>query len=96
MIHDVKSRHKTAFNEFLGNYDLDALWIKTHLKKGEAAEVALKLAKRNNIDLVIMGTVARTGIPGFFIGNTAERILNSVDSSILAVKPKSFSTPIKK
>jgi nucleotide-binding universal stress UspA family protein len=41
-----------------------------------------------------MGTVARTSIPGFFIGNTAEAILEQIDCSVLAVKPDGFETPV--
>jgi len=41
-----------------------------------------------------MGTVARTGIPGLIIGNTAESILSDIDCSLLAVKPEGFVTPI--
>jgi len=41
-----------------------------------------------------MGTVGRTGIQGFFIGNTAEEILNQVECSVLAVKPPGFQTPV--
>jgi nucleotide-binding universal stress UspA family protein len=48
----------------------------------------------NNIDLVIMGTVARTGIAGFIIGNTAENILQSITCSLFAVKPEGFVSPV--
>jgi nucleotide-binding universal stress UspA family protein len=41
-----------------------------------------------------MGTVARTGISGFFMGNTAETILNQLNCSVLAVKPHGFVTPV--
>ena len=41
-----------------------------------------------------MGTVARTGIPGLLIGNTAETILQRVDCSVLAVKPDGFVSPV--
>jgi nucleotide-binding universal stress UspA family protein len=41
-----------------------------------------------------MGTVARIGIPGFIMGNTAETILNHIDCSVLAVKPPGFATPV--
>lgn len=49
----------------------------------------------NNIDLLIMGTVARTGIPGFIIGNTAENVLQKVGCSLLAFKPNGFVSPVK-
>ena len=42
-----------------------------------------------------MGTVGRTGVQGFFIGNTAEEILNQVECSVLAVKPPGFESPVK-
>jgi len=42
-----------------------------------------------------MGTVARTGVPGFITGNTAESILNQLECSVLAIKPAGFVTPIE-
>lgn len=48
-----------------------------------------------NIDLVVMGTVARGGLQQFLIGNTAERILPELSCSVLAVKPDDFDCPIK-
>ena len=48
------------------------------------------------IDLIVMGTVGRTGISGFLIGNTAEKILNTVDCSVLTLKPEGFKSPVKK
>jgi len=38
--------------------------------------------------------VARTGITGFFIGNSAESVLSSVNCGMLTVKPHGFETPI--
>jgi universal stress protein E len=43
---------------------------------------------------VVMGTVARTGVPGFIMGNTAETILSQIDCSVLAIKPPGFTTPV--
>jgi len=66
----------------------------THLIKGTARKEVPVLAKDVEADLVIMGTVARTGIPGFIMGNTAETILEQLDCSILAIKPPGFVTPV--
>jgi nucleotide-binding universal stress UspA family protein len=46
------------------------------------------------IDLLVMGSVCRTGIAGFLIGNTAEEVINQVDCSVLTLKPKGFITPV--
>jgi nucleotide-binding universal stress UspA family protein len=53
------------------------------------------LAANLQADLVVMGTIARTGISGFIIGNTAESILDQLTCSVLAVKPPGFVTPVK-
>ena len=42
----------------------------------------------------VAGTVARTGIPGLIMGNTAEAILEQLDCSVLAIKPPGFVTPV--
>mmetsp|Transcript_25519 Transcript_25519/g.12086 ORF Transcript_25519/g.12086 Transcript_25519/m.12086 type:complete len:81 (-) Transcript_25519:45-287(-) len=65
-----------------------------HLVEGEACEVITDFVEKKKTDVVVMGTIARTGIPGFFMGNTAESILNNIDCSVLAVKPLGFITPV--
>jgi len=66
-----------------------------HLLKGPAKKLIPELASQLEADLVVMGTVARTGIAGLFIGNTAEAILDQLACSVLAVKPPGFVTPVK-
>jgi len=53
------------------------------------------IVKSQEIDLLVMGTVCRTGIAGFFIGNTAEMILDEVDCSVLTLKPNGFVSPVE-
>jgi len=67
---------------------------KLHLVKGRAQQIIPLKARDLDVDLIIMGTVARTGIPGFFIGNTAESILNQIDCSVLTIKPPGFVSPV--
>jgi nucleotide-binding universal stress UspA family protein len=65
-----------------------------HLIKGDPAEVIPRFVRERQADLIVMGTVARTGIAGLLIGNTAEDILQAIDCSVLAVKPLGFVTPV--
>jgi nucleotide-binding universal stress UspA family protein len=53
-----------------------------------------QLAKQLPADLVVTGTVGRTGIPGFFIGNTAESLMQVLNLPVLAVKPAKFVSPV--
>ncbi len=67
----------------------------TQLIKGEPKTLIPEYADKVEADLVVMGTVARTGIPGFIMGNTAENILNRLNQSVIAIKPPHFSSPVK-
>ena len=62
---------------------------------GRPESAILDMVAEHAIDLVIMGTTGRTGIPGVLTGNTAERLLSRLQCSLLAVKPDSFHCPIE-
>ena len=95
LVRDTRKSHKKWLQELLSQHDLQNIKAKIHLQKGDAGDVIPALAQKKRIQLIVMGTVARTGIPGFIIGNTAEKTLAAVDCSVLAVKPKAFSTPVE-
>ena len=40
--------------------------------------------------VVVMGALARSGLRGFLIGNTAERVLDQLPCDLLVVKPRAF------
>lgn len=79
----------------LAGLDLEGIPLHLHLPRSEdAARAITRLARTERADLLVMGTVCRTGIAGFFIGNTAEKVLGAVDCSVLTVKPDGFVTPV--
>ena len=65
-----------------------------HLLNGRATQVVPTTARELGADLVIMGTVGRSGVAGLLMGNTAENILAQLDCSVLAIKPPGFETPV--
>ncbi|MEW8627085.1 MAG: universal stress protein [Candidatus Thiodiazotropha sp.] len=100
-VEEVRQHHADSLQSLirettsnLGQDAIDYLKPKTHLVKGWAREEVPILAQQIDADLVVMGTVARTGVSGFFMGNTAETILNQIDCSVLAIKPPGFKTPV--
>lgn len=68
--------------------------VQIHVTDGAADIAIVNTIERLNIDLLVMGTMARSGIPGLFIGNTAERLLAQVPCSVLAIKPPGFECPV--
>ncbi|PAY16508.1 universal stress protein [Rhodopirellula sp. SM50] len=65
-----------------------------HVRRGPAADVISDMVEEVQADLLVMGTVCRTGIAGFLIGNTAESVLADVSCSVLALKPPGFVCPV--
>ena len=65
------------------------------LRRGEPDDVIPEFVVSEGIDVLVMGTVARGGIPGVLIGNTAERVLRKLPCSVLTVKPDGFESPVR-
>ena len=86
----ARSEIKGRLSEFLAEYELGPD-PRLHLLAGRPASVISELVKAEQIDLLVMGTRCRTGVRGFFIGNTAEGVLERADCSLLTVKPDGLS-----
>jgi len=100
-VEEVRRHHAQRLDELmretsarLGPDAMEYLKPQLHQLKGWARQEIPALAKRLRVDCIVMGTVARTGVRGFFIGNTAETILEQIDCSVLAIKPPGFVTPV--
>lgn len=91
--HSARESVEKAYREFLEPYGLTYPSEKALLFKGEPGTIIPQLVERDRIDLVVMGTVARTGVPGLVMGNTAEMILQQIECGVLAVKPAGFQVP---
>lgn len=58
-----------------------------HVKSGPADVIIPQVAKELKAVVTVMGTVARTGFSGALIGNTAEVVIDKLESDILVLKP---------
>lgn len=84
----------TEFFQSTGLESDDFLSPKIHLLRGDPTQVIPECAKRIGADMVVLGTVGRTGVSELMMGNTAEAILHQLDGSFLAVKPDNFITSV--
>ena len=66
-----------------------------HLGEGAPEIVVNEIANSIDAGIIVLGTVARTGVSGMFIGNTAESVMESVNVDVFVVKQREFVTPIK-
>jgi nucleotide-binding universal stress UspA family protein len=67
---------------------------KVHVLKGRPGDVVASVVDEVRPEVVVMGTLARAGVEGVIIGNTAERIIDAIESSVIAVKPPGFVSPV--
>ncbi len=67
---------------------------RVHIVEGKTETIIHRMIAEKEIDLLVMGTVGRAGIPGLLIGNTAENIVKNVRCSLMAVKPDGFVSPV--
>lgn len=58
-----------------------------HVIQGNPRSELASFADSMDADLVVLGTVARVGIPGLLMGNTAEAVLSQLNCAVLAFKP---------
>lgn len=72
----------------------DGLRVTTRIVRGAASGVIQDVVAADHVDLVVMGTLSRSGIAGLLIGNTAERLLERLECSTLTVKPDDFRSPV--
>ena len=58
-------------------------------------EAIVQVVNEIKPDLLVMGSQARIGIPGFLIGNTAEKVIRQVDCAVMTMKPDGYVSPIE-
>ncbi len=64
---------------------LGGIPIKTIIEEGSPAEAILKTIKKENIDLVIMGSSGKKGFEKFIIGSVTDKVVNSARCKILII-----------
>jgi len=61
---------------------------------GNPPEALALIAKKQRIDVIVMGAISRSALSRFFIGNTAERVIDDVQCDVLVVKSPDFRTAV--
>ncbi len=72
----------------------EAASIDLAIEYGAPQEILSAFVTARKADLLVMGTVARSGLQGLLIGNTAESVTDQVTCSVLALKPDGFISPV--
>ncbi len=94
LVEQERASHLQAVDAMLRTAGVaDRPW-QVHLVKGRPEDVVPQMVTDQGVTVLVMGTVARAGMRGAVIGNTAERVLEDVACSVVAVKPPGFESPV--
>jgi len=96
-VHAENSRQRATADlaRLVQSFDGSVARLQPTLRRGAPEDVIPEFVVTEGIDLVVMGTVARGGIAGMLLGNTAERVLRKLPCSVLTVKPDGFVSPVR-
>lgn len=94
LLEETRQQRRERLDALLDPYGLTTDDPGVHFVKGNPAPSIRALSSELGADLVVMGTLGRRGIPGYFIGSTAEDVLQTTQASVLAIKPYGFVSPV--
>ncbi len=92
-LQNTLGRHRQRLDGLLARCDLSHVRRDVRLEREAAVDVIATLCEE--ADVLVMGTVWRSGPAGVLITDTASDALARVDCSVLAVKPEGFITPVR-
>jgi len=90
----IAARYREACQSFQDEYGLSNHQL--HIAEGPADILIPQLALQLDAAVTVIGSVARSGLSGALIGNTAEVVLDLLESDVLVLKPDDICDHLEK
>ncbi len=84
--------HQEAMKKHAKTYNIPI--ENTYVQEGLAEDVIDEIANKIDAELVVLGTIGRTGLSAAIIGNTAEHVIDQLKCDVLALKPLGYRSPL--
>ncbi len=81
-----QKEYRQEFKKYMEGFNLIDLDYDQHILGGKPSEEILKLIKKENADLLIMGTTGKSGISKILMGSVTEKVVREVPCSFITVK----------
>jgi len=81
----VRERH-SEFELFLKNFDFHNVNWKREIRQGQPHQEILAFAGEKTADLLVMGSVGRSGLSRILMGSVASKVVRQMPCSIITVK----------
>ncbi len=94
MLREARAEAQTEIDRLISSVEPIPVPVEVHLSKGDPGVTVADIVNQVKPNTLVMGTIARTGLSGMIIGNTAEQVLGLIQTSVIAVKPAGFESPV--
>ncbi|MGE0392724.1 MAG: universal stress protein [Vicinamibacterales bacterium] len=92
---EVRDRTARELKALVASVVPEASGVRTSHRRGAPEDVIRAFVASHGADVVVMGSVARSGIAGLLFGNTAEAVIRKLPCSLLTLKPDGFECPVR-
>ncbi|HXE71060.1 MAG TPA: universal stress protein [Candidatus Nitrosotenuis sp.] len=66
---------------------LEGMDVEWHVRRGDPAQAILDFAERQPVDLIVLSSRGRSGIPRWLFGSVAERVVRHAPVPVMVVHP---------
>ncbi|CAN5384423.1 universal stress protein [soil metagenome] len=91
---EMAGKAKAHYDKLVGGYNKDKIPTQFHVEFGKPSKVILDYAKKNKIDIILMGSHGANGMKEYFVGSNAEKIVRTSPIPVIVVK-SFYKGPIK-
>lgn len=89
----MQKHHQESMINHANHFSIPA--EQTHVHEGLPEDVIEQLSSSLDAELVVLGTIGRTGLSAALIGNTAEHVIDRLNCDVLAIKPEGYKSPLQ-
>lgn len=82
----LKKEGEKAISEVKEREEASGVEVKEALLEGHPSNEIIDFAENNNIDLIVMGTLGKTGLDRFMMGSVAEKVVRGSKVPVLVVR----------
>ncbi len=82
----LKNETEGILDGIRGELEKKAIKVKTLVKKGSPADEIVKLAEREGVDTVVIGSHGRHGAKKFFLGSVSSRVAERAPCSVFVAR----------
>lgn len=90
---NVRNYHQKSLAELATEFHIPSQCL--HVREGLPEDQVPALAEDIDAELVVLGTIGRTGFTAALLGNTAEHVIEQLNCDVLAIKPEGFKCPVQ-